>query len=86
MDRTPEEGSEEAGPYQEAVRYEVMAPLERWLLYFFAAAAVLLFIYEVERHRSVRRKLGPANGHAKLPSASSWDGSANNKAFVLRQD
>lgn len=33
MDRTQEEGSEEAGPYQETVRYEVMAPLERWLLY-----------------------------------------------------
>lgn len=33
MDRTQEEGSEEAGPYQEAVCYAMMAPLERWLLY-----------------------------------------------------
>lgn len=42
MDRTQEESSEEAGPYQETVRYEVMAPLERWLLY--AQCCILWFM------------------------------------------
>jgi len=86
MDRTQEEGSEEAGPYQEAIQYEVMAPIERWLLYFLAAATVIVFVWKVETHRSVFRNLSPAHSHTELPSPGSGDGGSQDEAFVLRKD
>lgn len=86
MDRTQEEGSEEAGPYQETVRYEVMAPLERWLLYFFAAAAVAMAIYRIESHRSIRSQFSPGNSGTPLPSSSGWDSSSQNKPFLERKN
>lgn len=61
-----------------------MSKLERWLLYFFAAATVLLAIYRIESHRSIRLNFRPANGNTELPRSSGGDGGSNNKAFVLR--
>lgn len=84
MDRTQEEGSEEAGPYQETIQYKVMAPLERWLLYFCAAAIVIMFVWKVETHPSIRTNFRPAYSDTELPRSGSGDGSSHDKPFVLR--
>ena len=86
MDRTTKESGPEAGPCQEAIQYEVMAPIERWLLYFLAAATVIMFVWRVETHRSVFRNLSPANSNTELPRSGSRDSGSQDEAFVLRKD
>ena len=84
MDRTTKESGPEAGPYQETIQYEVMAPLERWLLYFCAAAIVIMFVWKVETHPSIRSNFRPAYSDTELPSSGSRDGGPHDEAFVLR--
>jgi hypothetical protein len=86
VDRATKESGQEAGPYQEAIQYEVMAPLERWLLYFCAAAIVIMFVWKVETHPLVFRNLSPANSDTELPRSGSRDSGAQDEAFVLRKD
>ena len=62
-----------------------MSKLERWLLYFCAAATVIMFIWKVETHPLVFRNLSPANSDTELPSSGSGDCGSQDEAFVLRE-